>query len=154
MHDTIPGHVNTSSNVAVCRIDEAGNLFIKVSVRSHELFPRDMLTTKHTDAARLTGFHAEILPGYPGYAGDPKNPLALLVDRVCQRQGGAPMSVIALHVGLELGILADKNPDLTVISVGPDARDAHTVTEQAPLNRFPVYARLLAGSLEELATLE
>jgi len=154
MHDTIPGQVSTSANLAVCRVNEQGNYEIKVSVRSHEPFQVEILEARHSSAAQLVGYKAAFSPSYPGCAGSLDNPLAVLIDRVCQRQGGAPMVIKALHVGLELGVLGAKNPDLTAVSVAPDALDAHTVTERAPIARFPIFARLLAGVLEELAVSE
>jgi len=154
MHDTIPGQVSTSANLGVCRANEQGDYEVKLSVRSHEPFQVEVLEARHSSAARLTGYQASFNSSYPGCSGSLDNPLALLIDRVCQRQGGDPMTVKALHVGLELGVLGSKNPDLTAVSVAPDALDAHTVTERAPIARFPVFARLLAGTLEELASAE
>jgi len=102
-------------------------------------------------AARAANYTFEMAGAYPGYAGDPDSPLAQIFDKVHQDQLGTPMKFKSVHAGLELGILGAKNPDLTVVAIGPDGTGAHSIFEQAPINKFPTFVRLLAGVLEELA---
>jgi hypothetical protein len=41
-----------------------------------------------------------------------------------------------------------------MVTIGPDHQNGHATSEQAPLDRQPVFARLLAGTLERLAVME
>ena len=154
MHDTIPGQVNASANVGVCATDQQGVFQVNISVRCHESLCEELIDAKCAAAARSTDFAFEVATSYPGYAGDPGNPLAKLFDKIHQKQLGTPMQFKSIHAGLELGVLGAKNSELTVVCIGPDSKDAHSVFEQAPLDKFPVFARLLAGALEELASME
>jgi dipeptidase D len=38
--------------------------------------------------------------------------------------------VVAIHAGLECGILSDKLPGLDCVSIGPDMHDIHTSREK------------------------
>lgn len=87
---------------------------------------------------------------YSGYAGNTDDPLVQIIDRVHQRQTGKRMRVESVHAGLELGVLGGKNTQLAVATIGPDYQNGHATTECAPIAGFPIFARLLAGILEEL----
>ena len=151
MHDTIPGQVLASANLGVCTTEENGIFRVFVSARCHEEFCAELIDTRCAAAARAANFTHEMAVAYPGYNGDSNSPLAQLFDKVHQEQLGTPMQFKSVHAGLELGILSAKNPDLIVVAIGPDRKNAHSVFEQAPLDKFSVFARLLAGVLEELA---
>jgi len=151
MHDTISGQVNASANVGVCATDSQGIFQVNSSVRCHESFCEELIDAKCAAAAQATDFEFEVAVSYPGYDGNPNNPLAQLFDKVHQKQLGTPMQFKSVHAGLELGVLGAKNPELTVVCIGPDSKNAHSVFEQAPVDKFPVFSRLLAGVLEELA---
>lgn len=61
------------------------------------------------------------------------------------------MIIESVHVGLEPSVLGAKNPALIMVSTGPDILDPHSLDERAPLEGLPLYARLLAGTLDELS---
>jgi dipeptidase D len=43
---------------------------------------------------------------------------------------GAEPQVVAIHAGLECGILSDKLPGLDCVSIGPNMLDIHTSREK------------------------
>ena len=43
---------------------------------------------------------------------------------------GKKPEVVAIHAGLECGILSDKLPGLDCVSIGPDMQDIHTSREK------------------------
>ena len=53
----------------------------------------------------------------------------------------------ALHAGLECGTFKLLNPELDMISIGPDISDAHTIRETLSLASVPVTWNLLAQML-------
>lgn len=50
-----------------------------------------------------------------------------------------------MHAGLECGCFKEKNPDLDMISIGPDLKDVHTPNEVVYLNSIPKTWHLLEG---------
>lgn len=105
------------------------------------------LAARHQALAESLGFSAAAT-GYPGWAGDASNPLAVQMAEVFRRETGRAAEIAAVHVGLEPSIFQAKAPGLIMVSTGPDILDAHAVTERAPLASLPPYAALLAGTLE------
>ena len=150
MHDSIPGQVSASSNVGRVLVSENKEIEIDVFLRCAIDFSEEILAFQHARAAKLTGFHP-CVDSYPGWMGGLDNPLAKLMDRVSRRQTGRGLEITAVHVGLEPSVLGAKNPELVMVSTGPDICNPHSTDEHAPLDHLPAYVRLLAGTLEALA---
>ena len=53
----------------------------------------------------------------------------LMVKTFTDKFGKAP-EVVAIHAGLECGLLSDKLPGLDCVSIGPDMHDIHTSRER------------------------
>ena len=49
--------------------------------------------------------------------------------RVYQEMFGKDPQVVAIHAGLECGILSSKLPGLDCVSIGPEMHDIHTSRE-------------------------
>ena len=50
--------------------------------------------------------------------------------RIFEEQTGKKPKIAAIHAGLECGIFFEKNPNLDVISIGPDIKNPHTPDER------------------------
>ena len=50
--------------------------------------------------------------------------------RVYQQMFGKDPQVLAIHAGLECGLLGDKLPGLDCVSIGPQMHDIHTSRER------------------------
>ena len=57
---------------------------------------------------------------------------------------------MAIHAGLECGIIGDKHPGMQMISIGPDAVDIHTPTERLYLPSVGKIYELVAAFLTNL----
>lgn len=86
---------------------------------------------------------------YPGWPGGRSNRLARALSGLYEAQNGRPLELRSLHVGLEPAVFLEKNPKLTMVSIGPDILDAHSVSERVPLASIPPFVRLLAAALED-----
>ena len=47
-----------------------------------------------------------------------------------ERMYGKKPEVVAIHAGLECGLLSEKLPGLDCVSIGPDMQDIHTSRER------------------------
>lgn len=148
-HDTMPGQVLASSNIGLCRPTDQDEWEATVYTRCHHSFSEEIMGSRNDILARISGFTMAV-DSYSGYAGNTDDPLVQIIDRVHQRQTGKRMRVESVHAGLELGVLGGKNTQLAVATIGPDYQNGHATTECAPIAGFPIFARLLAGILEEL----
>lgn len=152
MHDSIPGQVSASANLGRLYVNGEKEIEIDEFIRCAIDFSEEILGFQHARAAKLTGFHSSVT-NYPGWLGNPDNPLAKTMARVWRRQTGRSLAVTAVHVGLEPSVLGAKAPDMLMVSTGPDILDPHSTEERAPVASLPAYVRLLAGTLEELSRL-
>ena len=150
MHDTMPGQVSASSNVGRVWVNERHEIEVNCFVRCAIGFSEEILGFQHARAARLTGFHATV-DSYPGWAGDTSNPLARRMAAIYWTLTGQDMDITAVHIGLETSVLGAKNPDMVMVSTGPDILNPHSTDEHAPVAGLATYVRLLAATLEELS---
>lgn len=70
---------------------------------------------------------------------------------IYQRLTGKEMEITAVHIGLEPSVLGTKNPDMVMVSTGPDILNPHSTDEHAPVAGLGTYVRLLKETLEELS---
>ena len=78
---------------------------------------------------------------------DPDSKLVELAQQVYKQQNGEEITVSAVHAGLECGTFKQLSPDLEMISIGPDLKDAHTINETLYLDSIPRVWHLLEGIL-------
>jgi len=67
---------------------------------------------------------------------------------------GRETKILVIHAGLKAAIFGAKAEGLQMVSAGPDAWNPHSTGEHAPLERLPLFVRVLAGVLEELAAVK
>ena len=129
-----PGFVETSLNLGVLKLTEAGleaDYALRSSIEQSKLFLRDRVDM----ITRAFGGFCEFSGDYPGWEYKAVSPLREKMIRVYEACYGSSPEVTAIHAGLECGILLEKKKDLDCISFGPDIYDIHTTKE-----RMPVYS--------------
>lgn len=152
MHETIPGQVSASANVGRVYVNERKEIEVDCFVRCAIGFSEEILGFQNARAAKITGFHTHV-ESYPGWAGDESNPLARRMADIYKRLTGREMEITAVHIGLEPSVLGAKNPDMVMVSTGPDIFNPHSTDEHAPVAGLGTYVRLLQKTLEELSGL-
>ena len=70
--------------------------------------------------------------------------------QVYEEQYGAKPQVVAIHAGLECGVLADKLPGLDSVSFGPNLTEIHTTRESMSISSVARVWRYLLTILERL----
>lgn len=150
MSGTVPGLVQTSSNLAIVGTD-GNRAEITVSVRSSVDSSRDALVERIVSIARLSGCSYEACDGYPGWAPDPGSPLLAHARRACSEFYGSEPTVLAIHAGLECGIIGKRVGGMDMISMGPDIRDVHVPGERVRVSSVQAFMGMLVNLLERLA---
>lgn len=148
--EVVPGLVETSNNVAVLTTTET-EIALCCATRSSRDGAIAAFQEAVTPALERSGAKVTHGDGYPGWAADPDNPLLQQAQRTFTAVLGAPPKIIAVHAGLECGVLKGKIPELRMISFGPDIRDAHTIQERVLLDSVPPFYRCLKTLLQDLA---
>ena len=64
---------------------------------------------------------------------------------------GTDAELLAIHAGLECGLLTEKYPDLDIVSFGPNITGAHSPDEKVQISSVQKIWSLFAATLEDLA---
>ena len=153
----VEGLVETSNNVAsITTSDE--NIELVCSTRSFLPEPLKDVRDLIQDVSELFGATVEQSDPYPGWApsnqsevlGIAKDTLEQVLGRSTQK-AAEPIEVLAIHAGLECGILAEKCPDSDIVSFGPTIRNAHTPEEAVLIPTVSPFWDLTLGVLSKLA---
>lgn len=147
--EEIEGLVETSLN---CGIVETGEeeLTVLTSLRSMKNAERDALAEKITALMERHGARVETASSYPAWEYLEESPLRETVCRCYKALNGKDMKVLAIHAGLECGLLAEKLPGLDSVSLGPDMQDIHTAREKISVSSSERTWELLKESLKAL----
>ena len=151
MSQSMPGMVETSTNLASIKFKEDEKIIVTTSQRSSvESAKYDAMFT--VESAFLLGgakvVHSE---GYPGWAPNPNSHLLRVSEKVYQDTFGRDAKVKAIHAGLECGLFLKKYPHLEMISIGPTLRGVHSPDERLEIDTVDMFWKLLSGTLAKLS---
>lgn len=76
-----------------------------------------------------------------------------LLDKVkaaYQKETGEEIKVVQLHAGLETGTFSVLDPELDIVSIGPDIKNPHTINETCDLTTLPKVYRVVETVLKEV----
>ena len=124
----IDGLVQTSLNLGIASLDE--ELRLTFAVRSSvNQEKKDLLEKLNERAAFYDGTYTQ-MGDYPAWEFKKDSHLRDTMVRVYQDMFGKEAQVVAIHAGLECGLLSEKLPGLDCVSIGPDMKDIHTSREK------------------------
>lgn len=125
----IPGLVQTSLNLGILKLGE-DTLRASFSVRSSVGSQKQMLKTHLSRLCARLGGHVEFSGEYPAWEYKKDSALRDILVQVYREQYGSEPKVLAIHAGLECGLLSEKLPGLDCVSFGPNMKDIHTCRER------------------------
>ena len=128
MSQDIEGLVQTSLNLGVAKL---GDRFTAVfSVRSSVNTEKVELLEKLKQLCDFHGGTYSQMGDYPAWEFKKESVLRDTMVKVYADMFGKEPEVVAIHAGLECGILGEKIPGLDCVSVGPQMHDIHTSRER------------------------
>jgi dipeptidase D len=129
MSSDMPGLVESSLNLGIFDATEDVAYFhysVRSSVSSYKYYLRDRLKLLF----EFLSADIECGDGYPAWEYKKASNLRETFLQVFKELYGYDAKVTAIHAGLECGIIAEKIPELDIISIGPDMKDIHTPKER------------------------
>jgi len=130
MSDNMPGMVETSNNMAMVRIYR-GEFFVKSLLRSSVDSAKEALAQKLISVFALAGIRTRLTGGYSGWAPNAASPILHTMKDVYKGLYGKEPKVMAIHAGLECGILSGAYPHWDMVSCGPTLLSPHSPDERA-----------------------
>ncbi len=128
MSKQIPGLVQTSLNLGISKLEE--DLKITFSVRSSVNQEKEALLQNLRDIAQQFGGSYSQTGEYPAWEYKEDSVLRDTMVKVYADMYGKQAEVVAIHAGLECGLLGEKLPGLDAVSIGPEMHDIHTSRER------------------------
>lgn len=101
--------------------------------------------------AELTGCSVALGTPEPAWTENPHSKLVPLAAKAFSEEAGKEPRIEATHGGLETGYFFSMNPDLDIISVGPNSHDIHSADEHVELDSVALLTRIVANILGKLA---
>ena len=124
----IDGLVQTSLNMGIVRMGE--ELSMTFALRSSVNQEKRDLSAKLAEVAAFhDGSYTEV-GNYPAWEFRKESNLRDTMSRVYTDMFGKTPEVVAIHAGLECGLLSEKLPGLDCVSIGPNMQDIHTSREK------------------------
>ncbi len=124
----IEGLVQTSLNLGVVKLDE--ELAMTFAVRSSVNREKRELLDKLAQLAAFHGASYSEVGNYPAWEYKKESSLRELMVQTYSEMFGEKPQVVAIHAGLECGLLSEKLPGLDCVSIGPNMCDIHTSREK------------------------
>ena len=128
MSQDIEGLVQTSLNLGVMSLDE--ELTLTFSVRSSVNAEKENLLKRLSELAAFYDGTTSEMGHYPAWEYKKDSHLRDTMVATFARMFGKEPEVVAIHAGLECGLLSEKLPGLDCVSIGPDMQDIHTSREK------------------------
>ena len=128
MSEELPGPVQNSLNMGIAKL--GSSMKMTFSVRSSVNQEKQALLGKLQELAKFYDADYSQMGEYPAWEYKVDSKLrSIMVDTYTRLYGKTP-EVLAIHAGLECGLLGEKLPGLDCVSIGPQMHDIHTSREK------------------------
>ena len=144
----IPGLVQTSLNLGVAKLGE--DMKLTSSVRSSVNQEKNDLLTRLKELADFYEGSYSQMGEYPAWEYKADSKLREIMVSTYEKLYGTAPEVVAIHAGLECGLLSEKLPGLDCVSIGPQMHDIHTSRERLDIASTKRTWEFLLEVLKEL----
>ncbi|MBU0488726.1 MAG: aminoacyl-histidine dipeptidase [Bacteroidetes bacterium] len=150
MSPAIPGLVQTSTNLATIHT-ENGVLTVGTSQRSAFESQKTDVSNMVASAFSLLGAEVKQSNGYPGWTPNPESKIKdILVSTYKQTFSHQEPHVVAIHAGLECGLIGEKYPSMDMISFGPTIKNPHSPDEKVEVESVELFWKFLLEVLNAI----
>ncbi len=149
MSPDVPGLVQNSTNLAT--IATKGDT-VEIVTSQRSAIESSKLAAAQMVAAvfRLAGFEVENTGSYPGWKPEPHSSIVQTLQAVHEKVFGHPAKLIAMHAGLECGVIGEKYPGMEMASFGPTIVAPHSPNERVEISSVEGFWKYLKKVLESV----
>ena len=150
MSKDMEGLVETSLNLAIVKTTASKNFTVKALLRSSVDTAKEALAERLVCLAELAGGKCQLAGAYPGWKPNMESQLLKTMKATYKKLYKKEPSVVAIHAGLECGLLGGKYPDMEMISFGPTLESPHSPDERANIPSSKKFYDYLVATLESI----
>ena len=149
MSADVEGLVETSLNLARVTTD-GGHFTLMALLRSSVDSAKEALAERLVCLAELAGGKCELTGAYPGWKPNMESPLLHVMQETYKRLFGTEPRVMAIHAGLECGLLGGLYPNWDMISFGPTIMSPHSPAERVNIETVQKFWQYLVETLKSV----
>lgn len=150
MIDSMPDTVETSNNLAIVQSQD-GKIVINTLLRSSVETAKDALAQSLQAVFELADADEILFDGaYPGWKPNPDSAILKEMLELYQQMYGKKPAVMAIHAGLECGLLGAKYPNWDMISFGPTICSPHSPDERVNIASVEKFWEFLKATLKNV----
>lgn len=146
---SIPNFVETSTNLASVKMKDQ-NIYITTSQRSSVSSAKDDIANMVAANFRNIGAYIEHGDGYPGWKPNPNSKVLAQTAKSYENLFGKKPKVLAIHAGLECGLIGETYPKMDMISFGPTIKGAHSPDERLKIDTVKMFWDLTLDVLKNI----
>ena len=150
MSQEIPGLVETSNNLAIVRCNDS-EATVVTSTRSSIFSALEATRSKIDAIAALSGGDTKKDEGYPAWSPNLESNILKTMKKIYTELNGKEPEIMAIHAGLECGIIGEKYDGMDMISFGPELKNPHSPDERVHIGSVERFWKLLTTTQEKLA---
>lgn len=149
MSADIPDLVETSTSLARV-LAKDGNILVQFLTRSSVNSSKDDVANSIAAVFELIGAEVEHGGDYPGWKPNPKSEIMDIMKPLYKEMFGTEAHVVAVHAGLECGLIGEVYNHLDMISFGPTIKGAHSPDERCKIDTVDKYWKYLLETLKRI----
>ena len=149
MSDSMPGLVETSTNLAIVKSNNE-KIYVQCLMRSSVDSARDALAQSIKAVFDLAGADIVFEGGYPGWKPNMDSPILKTMLEIYNKMYGKTPEIKAIHAGLECGLLGGVYPNWDMISFGPTIRFPHSPDEKVKIDTVQKFWDFLKETLKNV----
>ena len=149
MSPDVTGLVQNSTNLATVAVN-GDQVEVGSSQRSAIEASKMAAARQVATACKLAGFEVEHVGSYPGWKPEPNSEIVQKCKEAFQEVFGAETRLVAMHAGLECGVIGEKYPGMQLISFGPQIESPHSPNERVEIPSVAEFWKYLKAVLEKL----
>jgi len=150
MSADVPNFVETSTNLASVKMTDKV-IEIGTSQRSSSEHGKQDVLNMVESVFRLAGGKITHNDGYPGWTPNPKSPILDVTRNAYVKLFKQEPKVLAIHAGLECGLIGEQYPGIDMISFGPTIKGAHSPDERLEIKTVQKFWDLTLEILKNVA---
>ena len=153
MSDIMPEVVETSTNLAIIKLDAATKTIHAVSMmRSSSDISRAELGKRMKALFSLAGAKAKFTGAYPGWEPNMDSPILKVMLKTHEDLYAKTPEIKGIHVGLECGTMGAIFPHWDMISFGPTVQFPHSPDERVHIESVQKFWNLMLATLKNAPT--
>lgn len=145
----LPDLVETSNNLSIITT-ENNQVSVLCLTRSNDETRKQELVQVLQSVFSLAGAEIEFTGDYPGWTPNMKSSLLKVMQEVYHEEFGVTPRSVAIHAGLECGIIGGKHPGMEMVSFGPTIEHPHSPDERVNIATVQKFYQYLLAILKRI----